>query len=100
MLSSKERSRLRALGNTMEPILMIGKGGISEQIVVQLEEALTARELLKARVLPHTEHDAKEIAAILAARTEAEIVQVVGNNILFFRLPLDNSPSKVLTQED
>ena len=51
MLSNKERSQLRALGNGMSAIIMIGKGGITPTLLNELELALDARELVKARVL-------------------------------------------------
>lgn len=86
-LSSKQRSRLRAIGNELTPILMIGKGGINENLVAQLDEALTARELVKARVLPHTEFEPREVAASLSQSVTAEVIQVIGRNILFFRPP-------------
>lgn len=87
MLNSKQRSRLRAYGNDLTPILTVGKGGMNENVVEQLDQALIARELVKARVLPHSGLDPREIAAALAERTQAEIIQVIGHNILFFRLP-------------
>ncbi len=100
MLTSKQRSRLRSLGNDLEPILTIGKGGITENSIEQLDQALTARELVKGRVLPHTVFDVNEIASELASKTKAELVQVIGRNILFFRAPKPGTPSKIALQED
>ena len=51
MLTSKERAKLRTLANPLETILQIGKGGIGEQLVKQVDDALRARELIKMRVL-------------------------------------------------
>ncbi|HEX3045905.1 MAG TPA: YhbY family RNA-binding protein [Bacillota bacterium] len=85
MLTSKERGYLRALGNKLEPILIIGKSGVTDQVEEQLDQALTARELVKGRVLPHTEFEVDEVAADLASRTQAEVVQVIGRNVLFYR---------------
>lgn len=95
MLTSKERSILRAIGNKLEPILMIGKNGITENLLKQLDDALNARELVKGRVLPHQDFDIKQIAGELAQNTRADIVQIIGHNILFYRAPLDGSPSKI-----
>jgi len=95
MITSKQRSFLRSLGNELEPILTVGKGGLSETIVIQLEQALTARELVKGRVLPHNEWDPTEIATELATKTKAEVVQVIGRNILFYRAPAPGTPSKL-----
>ncbi|MCL6588622.1 MAG: YhbY family RNA-binding protein [Firmicutes bacterium] len=85
MLASKERSNLRRLGNKLAPVLIIGKSGVTDQVEEQLDQALTARELVKGRVLPHTQFEVEEVAAELASRTQAEVVQVIGRNILFYR---------------
>lgn len=95
LLTGKERSILRSIGNKLEPIVMIGKNGITENLLIQLDEALTARELVKGRVLPHQDFDVKMIAEELAAKIGADIVQIIGRNILFYRAPQDGSPSKI-----
>lgn len=95
MLTSKERSILRSIGNKLEPIVMIGKNGITENLLNQLDDALNARELVKGRVLPHQDFDLKQIAEELAQKTQADIVQIIGHNIIFYRAPLDGSPSKI-----
>lgn len=79
----------------MEPLLIVGKGGITENVCEQLEQALTARELIKCRVLPHTEYETAEVAEELAKSANAEIVQVVGRNMLIYRKPSANKKSKL-----
>lgn len=95
MLTSKQRSILRAIGNKMEPIVIIGKSGITENLVNQLDEALNSRELVKVRTLPNKELKVKEIAEDLAQKTGADIVQTIGQNFLFYRAPNEGSPSKI-----
>jgi Predicted RNA-binding protein containing KH domain, possibly ribosomal protein len=95
LLTSKQRSVLRSLGNDLDPILTVGKSGISDNLIEQLDQALNARELVKGRVLPHTVFDTTEIAAELAVKTSAEVVQVIGRNILFYRAPHNGAPSKL-----
>lgn len=95
MLTGKQRSFLRAFGNDLEPILTVGKAGITENAVIQLDQALTAREIVKGRVLPHTEYEPDEIASKLASLTNCEVVQVIGRNILFYRPPQNGAPSKI-----
>jgi RNA-binding protein len=95
VLTSKQRSILRSMGNNLDPVLTVGKSGITDKVIEQLDQALTARELIKARVLPHTAFDVAEIAADLAAKTAAEVVQVIGRNILFYRTPPMGAPSKL-----
>jgi RNA-binding protein len=95
VLTSKQRSALRSLGNDLDPILTVGKGGVTDNLIEQLDQALTARELIKGRVLPHTAFDVAEVAAELAEKTAAEVVQVIGRNILFYRAPSSGAPSKL-----
>lgn len=95
MLSSKQRSVLRSIGNRLEPIVTIGKNGITKNLLIQLDEALNAHELVKARVLPHQDFDVKIIAERLAQETGSDIVQTIGRNIIFYRSPQDGSPSRI-----
>jgi RNA-binding protein len=94
LLTNKQRNFLRALGNELDPVVIVGKGGVTAQVTQELELALTARELVKGRALPHTGLETRAVAQELAARTGAEIVLTVGRNILFYRPPV-NGPSKL-----
>lgn len=85
MLTSKQRSYLRSLANTMEPIFQVGKGGIGDNLIKQFDDALEARELIKATVLRNAETDARETAEEIAERTGAEVVQVIGNRFVLYR---------------
>jgi len=85
LLSSKARSYLRSIGNELEPVVYIGREGVSEAIINQTDGVLETRELVKARLLPDKGLTARSIAEIMAGATGAEVVQVVGNNFLLFR---------------
>jgi RNA-binding protein len=85
MLTGKQRSYLRSLANTMEPIFQVGKGGISDNMIKQFDDALEARELIKATVLRSSETDARETADEIARRTGADVVQVIGNRFVLYR---------------
>lgn len=85
-MTSKERAALRAQANTIEPLFQVGKGGISEQLIKQTDDALRARELIKLKVLLETAPEQpKELAAKIAEATDAEVVQVVGGSMVFYR---------------
>jgi RNA-binding protein len=99
LLTSKQRSILRAMGNKLEPIIIIGKKGVTNNLLTQLDEALEVRELVKGRVLPHQDFDVKKIAEQLAQKTNADIVQTIGRNILFYKAPQDGRPSKIRWEE-
>ncbi|MBP1587563.1 MAG: YhbY family RNA-binding protein [Clostridia bacterium] len=85
MLTSKERAAKRAAANRMPVIMQVGKNGIEENSVIQVDDALTARELIKLRVLDTSEDSPREVANELAARTGADVVQVVGGVIVLWR---------------
>lgn len=86
MLTGKQKRFLRAMGNEMEPILIIGKDEITENVIKQADQALEARELIKGRVLQNCPDVPQNIASRLAKLTQAEFVQVVGRNFLLFRV--------------
>lgn len=85
MLTSKQRSYLRSLANTIDPIFQIGKGGIGDNLVKQFNDAFEARELVKASVLRNSEAGAREICEEIAERTGAEVVQVIGNKFVLYK---------------
>ncbi|MBQ9133297.1 MAG: ribosome assembly RNA-binding protein YhbY [Clostridia bacterium] len=85
MLTSKQRAKLRAMGTSLDTIFQIGKGGISEETVKQISNALEARELMKARVLENSEYTAREAADTLAEATGADVVAVTGTRFVLYR---------------
>ncbi len=85
MLTGKQRSYLRGAANSLQPIFQIGKGGINENVIKQFNEALEARELVKATVLKNAEDDAEVICAKIAEETDAEIVQIIGNKFVLYK---------------
>ncbi|MFY9174974.1 MAG: ribosome assembly RNA-binding protein YhbY [Peptococcia bacterium] len=97
MLTGKQRRYLRAMGTGIDPIIHIGKAGLVDSLVQQLSDALEARELIKVRVIPNAPVIPKEIAPQLADAVGAELVQIVGRNILFYR-PSQKKPTIVLPE--
>ena len=85
MLTSKQRAYLRSLANSETPILHAGKGGASDTMRRQADDALTARELIKGRALENSPASAREVAEDLAASVGADVVQVVGRNFVLYR---------------
>ena len=85
MFTSKERSHLRSLASTMQPVMQIGKGGITDNLINSLSEALEARELIKVTVFDSAEADADTIAQNVADLLHAEVVTVVGKKAVFYR---------------
>ena len=85
-LTSKQRAQLRGLANTIDTIVQVGKDGIGENLIKQVDDALEARELIKGRVLDNNiEYDARLAAEELAKATRSEVVQVIGSKFVLYR---------------
>ena len=85
MLTSKERAELRAQANGLDTTLMVGKGGVTEQVVLEAVTQLAARELVKGRVLEAALLGAREALEALCAATGAEPVCTVGSKFVLYR---------------
>lgn len=85
-MTSKERAALRAKANGLEPIIQLGKEGISENLLTQIDDTLDTRELIKIRVhLESAPETPKELAQKLADPLGAEVIQVIGGIIVLYR---------------
>ncbi len=84
-MTSKDRAYLRSLANPIEPIFQIGKSGISDNLIKQLDDALEARELIKITVLETAPEDASDMANEIAEKTRSVVVQVMGKKITLYR---------------
>ena len=86
MLTSKQRAYLRGLASEMETIVMIGKGGMSDDIVTATRDALLARELIKGKVLVETSPiSPREAAEYLADCINCDVVQVIGSKFVLYK---------------
>lgn len=85
MITSKQRSYLRRLANEIPAIFQIGKGGINENMIKQIKEALAARELVKINVLKTAEADVRSLCEEIARDTESDIVQIIGNKFILYK---------------
>lgn len=85
MLNSKQRAMLRGIASNYETIFQIGKGGISEILISQVDDALRKRELIKLRVLDNSMYTAREAAEEIASKTGADVVQVIGSRFVLFK---------------
>lgn len=85
MLTGKQRAYLRKLANSLDPIFQIGKGGLGENIVSELNKALEARELIKIHLLETSFLDTKQTCNELARLTAAEPVAAIGSKIVLYK---------------
>lgn len=85
MLTGKQKRFLRSKAHHLNPIFQVGKGGVNENMVRQISDALEARELLKVSILQNCEEDRHEVADQLVEGTDAELVQVIGHTIVLYK---------------
>lgn len=97
MLNSKQRAQLRGMANRLETIFQVGKGGVSDNLIKQTDEALTVRELIKLRALETSPEGAREAAEKIAAAVGADVVQVIGSRFVLYR-PNPEQPQIVLVR--
>ena len=85
-LTSKQRARLRSLAHDLDPVVRVGKDGLTNAVIDAAEEAFNTRELLKARVLDAAMEDARDVAHALAERLDdVQVVQVIGHVAILYR---------------
>ncbi len=92
-MTSKERAKLKGMANKLNTTIQIGKNGVTDEVICQVREAITANELIKIRVLETAGLTAKETAAALSEAIDAEVVQVIGARIVLFK---ENPEKKVI----
>ncbi len=85
MITSKQRAYLRGLANGIPTIMQIGKGGIGENLIKTVSDALEARELIKLGVLENSMETPREVADALSAATDSDVVGVIGRKIILYR---------------
>lgn len=100
-MTSKQRSYLKGIASTYEPIMQVGKSSVTPEVINAISEALEKRELIKISVLKNCADDPKDLAEIISERTRSQVVQVIGKKIILYKpnknkekrkiiLPLDN----------
>ena len=97
MLNSKQRSFLISLSNPLDPVVQIGKNGVSPEAVISTEEAFNTRELLKGAVVKMAPVTPREAAETLAGRTRSQVVMVIGRKFVLYK-PFKENPKIILPQ--
>lgn len=85
MLTGKQKRFLRSEAHHLAPIFQVGKSGVNEQMIKQIQEALEVRELVKISILQNCEEDKHEVAEELAKQTGAELVQLIGLTVVLYK---------------
>lgn len=94
-MTSKQRAYLKGLAMNINPVFQIGKSSVTPEVTAAIDEALTARELIKVHVLKNCFDDPRGIAEMIAERTHSEVVQVIGKKIVLYRESPDRKQIKL-----
>ncbi len=90
MLTSKQKRFLKSKAHHLTPIFQVGKGGINENMINQISEALEARELMKISILQNCEEDKEDVAQKLAKGSRSELVQLIGKTVVLYKESKEN----------
>ena len=90
MLTCKQKRYLRSLAHNIDPIFQIGKAGINDNMISQIDETLENRELIKIHILQNNFDDKNDLAQTLSQATNSEVVQVIGSMIIIYRESQEN----------
>ena len=85
MITTKQRAYLIGLGNALDPVMQIGKDGITENVLNGVYLLLEARELVKIKMLKNCDYETKSLANEIAQKLDAEVVQVIGNIFILYK---------------
>ena len=88
MITSKQRSYLRTIANPLQPIFQLGKAGVEENFLKQVDEALESREIIKIKVLNNSGITAREASDIICEAVGAEGVQTIGSKCVLYKRSL------------
>ncbi|QKY69518.1 ribosome assembly RNA-binding protein YhbY [Lentibacillus sp. CBA3610] len=90
MLTGKQKRYLRSEAHHLKPIFQVGKTGVNDNMIQQINEALEKRELLKVSILQNCMEDKHTVSEQLSAGTGAEVVQIIGHMIVLYKASEEN----------
>jgi len=90
MLTGKQKRYLRSLANQEKAIFQVGKGGVNENMIAQINDALEKRELIKVNILQNCDETKENVADELQEGTGGEVVQIIGFNIVLYKESKEN----------
>lgn|SRR5689334_12866688 len=90
MLTGKQKRFLRSKAHHVTPVTQVGKGGVTDNMIEQINLALESHELIKVSILQNCEEDKDVVARDLADRAEAELVQLIGKTVVLFKESVDH----------
>ena len=88
-LSSRQKKFLRAMGMELDPVVMVGKEGLTPTVVIAAREAIKKRELIKVRVQQNCLEEPENVITMLTERADADLVQIIGRNGILYKKNFD-----------
>ncbi len=85
MLNTKQKKHLKSLAQTINPIIIVGKEGVSDNLIKTTKDALNAHELVKVKILDNCTDEKNQVAFDLSAGSNSDIVQIIGRTIILFK---------------
>lgn len=85
MITTKERAVLKGIAVNLSPIMQIGKDGLTDNVLSQIEEMLFNREMIKINILKNCDYNAKEAIAIICEKLDCQPVQAIGNKVVVYK---------------
>ncbi len=85
MITKAQRQYLKGIANTTRPLVQVGKGGLTDNVLKSIDEILTAHEIVKVDVLASCEQTAEELSIEIASETRSDLVSVIGRKVTFYR---------------
>ena len=95
-MTTKQRAALRSMANTMDPIMQVGKNGITDNLVKTLSDSLEAHEIIKLTVLEACPMTAREVSDALCVALSCEAVQTIGRKISLYRQASEKEKRKIV----
>lgn len=97
MLTAKQKRYLRALATNLQPVMQVGKNGLSDNFIKTFNDALEAHELIKISVLPNCCETKTKLSKRISEQTDADFVQSIGNQLIFYRISRTKAKEKRIT---
>ncbi|MFJ7746256.1 ribosome assembly RNA-binding protein YhbY [Peribacillus sp. NPDC097295] len=95
MLTGKQKRFLRSKAHHLNPIFQVGKGGVNDNLIKQIGEALEVRELIKVSILQNCDEERNDVGRALSKGARAELVQIIGNTIVLYKESRENKQIKL-----
>ncbi len=89
-MNSRQRAQLRSMANSLDPIFQIGKGGVNDQLIRQIDETLEKRELIKVTALETAPETSRQAADLIAEKVGADVIQVIGRKFVLYKKSKEN----------